>query len=156
MNKLELNEDQQKKLEAELFDNAKIPLRLAVKTESGFPTIVALWSLREDGKIYCATRARSYVVSKIKAESKVGFEVSTEAPPYKGVRGWGRARIVPERGEEILRRLLIKYLGGVDSPLARKLLLDMDGEVAIEIEPVWIKGWDFTPRMRDSIPKASS
>ncbi len=138
----------------EMLDTARIPLRLSVVTGSGFPSIVSLWSVRRQGKIYCATKASAYIASKVRANEKVAFEVSCETPPYRGVRGLGRARIVPELGQEILEQVLTKFLGGVTSPLAKKLLADPASEVAIEITPFRMMSWDFSRRMKDSLPAA--
>lgn len=130
------------------FDEACIPIRLAAQTEKGYPAIVSLWSLRRSGKIYCATKKWAYIVTKIEKHPEVAFELSCEAPPYRGVRGWADARIVPELGKEILSELLEKFLGSTDTPLARKLLGDaVEDEVAIELTPVWMKTWDYSERM---------
>lgn len=135
-------------LAAYFFDEARIPVRLAALTGQDYPAIVSLWSLRKDGKLYCATKKWAYIVTKIEKNPGVAFELSCEEPPYRGVRGWADARIVPERGEEILSELLEKFLGSNDTPFARKLLADAkENEVAIELNPVWMKTWDYAERM---------
>ncbi len=136
----------------EFLDAARIPLRLAAVTRSGFPALVSLWSVRENGLILCASQANAYIVSKLRENPKAAFEVSCEDPPYRGVRGWCTAEIRPARGREVLEKVLRKFTGGVSSPLARRLLARAEAEVAIELTPVWMKTWDFTVRMKDSLP----
>ena len=55
-----------------------------------------------------------------------------------------------ERGEEILRALCERYLGGTDSGLARFLLGRVDRETAIALEPRTLVSWDYRERMGDA------
>ena len=68
-------------------------------------------------------------------------------PPYRGVRGQGRAHLLPEAGAARLEVLLDRYLGDRESNLARWLLSRAEDEVAIRIEPSWLTAWDFSARM---------
>lgn len=72
-------------------------------------------------------------------------------PPYRGVRGQGRASLRREGGT-LLGELLDRYLGGGDSPLARRLLADAADEVAIRVVPTRLASWDYTERMRPRSP----
>ncbi len=128
---------------------AQIPVRLACHTESGWPMVLSLWYLYEDGKLYCATQQSARVVAYLEHDTRCAFEVASERPPYCGVRGQGRATFDHERGGEILERLLKRYLGGTDGDLARMLLAKQENEVAIVIEPMKVFTWDFSQRMQD-------
>lgn len=136
---------------AAFLDASPIPVRLAVQDGAGSPWVMSLWFLPEDGALWCATNRQAKLVSYVQARAQCGFEIAGDAPPYRGVRGKGRAEIVPERGEEILRRLLARYGIGPDSRLARSLLARVDEEVAIRIVPARITSWDFTARMKDAV-----
>ena len=57
-----------------------------------------------------------------------------------------------ENGREILEMLLMRYLKGDASPLARRLLARSENEVAIEIRPMNMFSWDYSERMQTSIP----
>jgi hypothetical protein len=129
------------------LDEARIPLRLACLASGGWPTIASLWFLPEDGQLWCATPTRAYVSRLLAADPRCGFEVAENQPPYRGVRGRGRARLVPECGDEILRALVRRYLGGEQSPFARWLLSRDEPELAIAIEVERTTSWDFTRRM---------
>jgi nitroimidazol reductase NimA-like FMN-containing flavoprotein (pyridoxamine 5'-phosphate oxidase superfamily) len=131
-----------------------IPLRLASVTRTGCPQVVSLWYLYDNGRLYCATPQTAKIVTQLQREPRCGFEIAADQPPYRGVRGHGRAHLVPSRGAEILTRLLDRYLGGTSSSLAQSLLARSAQEVAIEITPVSFSTWDFTARMHDAIPTA--
>jgi nitroimidazol reductase NimA-like FMN-containing flavoprotein (pyridoxamine 5'-phosphate oxidase superfamily) len=133
----------------------RIPIRLASVTSTGWPLVVSLWYLYENGRLYCATQKTAKIVAHLRREPRCAFEVAADLPPYRGVRGQGKAAIIPERGEEMLSRLLERYLKDTSSSLAQLLLARSADEVAIEIEPVALTTWDFTARMRDSSPNNS-
>lgn len=124
------------------------PLRLALHGERGFPLVVSLWFRHAAGALWCATHATSLVARRLARDDRVAFEVSTNDPPYRGVRGQGRIERLPAEGARELEALLRRYLGGTDSSLARWLLSRADGEVALRIVPDRILSWDFTARMR--------
>ncbi|MFX0092313.1 MAG: pyridoxamine 5'-phosphate oxidase family protein [Candidatus Hodarchaeota archaeon] len=129
----------------------KIPIRLACTLKNGWPIVLSLWYIYLEGKVYLATQKSAKVVSYLKSNPRCGFEVASDQPPYRGVRGIGTAKINEENGLEVLKKLLKRYLGGTDSPLAKKLLSRKSPEVAIEIEPTSFFTWDFTKRMKDSL-----
>lgn len=132
---------------AEFLAEAAIPLRLACRTPAGRLWQVALWFRYRDGRFECATSADADVVGFLRAEPGVAFDVSTNEPPYRGVRGYGTAAIDPEGGKELLATLLERYLGGTDSPLARRLLSDDREEVRVEVDPERVHAWDYSARM---------
>lgn len=132
----------------------RIPVRLAAVMRTGWPLVVSLWYLYENGRLYCATQKTAKIVTHLGREPRCAFEVAADQPPYRGVRGQGKARISPSRGPEILTRLLERYLGGTSSSLAKRLLARSADEVVIEIEPTTLSTWDFTTRMRDAAANA--
>ena len=133
------------------LDASLIPLRLAVHDSTGSPWVMSLWFLYEDGAFWCATNAHAKLVSYLNNHAQCGFEVAGDTPPYRGIRGKGSARLVPERGGDILVRLLQRYAIDPESTLARSLLAKIDQEVAIQITPTRISSWDFTERMKDAL-----
>lgn len=127
-----------------------IPLRLATATTTGWPVVLSLWYLFEEGSLYCATQQQAQVVTYLLQEPRCGFEVAADQPPYCGVRGRAIATIEPQRGIEILRRLLIRYLGNDINQLAQKLLSRPTPEVAIRIDLQSSSTWNFSNRMADT------
>ncbi|MFW9994890.1 MAG: pyridoxamine 5'-phosphate oxidase family protein [Candidatus Odinarchaeota archaeon] len=135
------------------LQNMKIPLRLSCVTQSGWPMVLSLWYLYQNEKFYLATPKKAKVVDYLINEPRCAFEVANEKPPYRGIRGQGKTTINSKKGEEILTLLLERYLGNLDSPLAKELLSKSKDEVAIEITPLKIFTWDFTERMGSSLSK---
>ena len=132
---------------------AQIPLRLSCVSTAGWPAVLSLWYLFEDGHLYCATTQQAKVVKYLEGEPRCAFEVAADEPPYCGVRGRAVATIEAERGMEILERLLERYLGGNDNALAQRLLGRSQPEVAIRLAPQNYYTWNFTDRMRDTVPQ---
>jgi nitroimidazol reductase NimA-like FMN-containing flavoprotein (pyridoxamine 5'-phosphate oxidase superfamily) len=125
----------------------RIPVRIACNGASACPVLASLWFVLEDGKLLCATQRGASVVSLLTRDPRCAFEVSVEMPPYRGVRGTGVATLHDDRGEEILRVLIERYLGDQDSKLASFLLARVDRETAISIEPQTLVSWDYRGRM---------
>jgi nitroimidazol reductase NimA-like FMN-containing flavoprotein (pyridoxamine 5'-phosphate oxidase superfamily) len=131
----------------EFFQTSRIPIRIACNGASGHPLLASLWFVPLDGTLWCATQRRASVASLLARDPRCAFEVSVETPPYRGVRGTGLATLHDERGEEILRILIERYLGDTNSKLANFLLARVDRETAIGIEPKTLVSWDYQERM---------
>lgn len=127
-----------------------MPLRLACRTGNGRLWLLALWFTYRDGAFHCATGRQADVVEFLEAHPGVAFEVSVNEPPYRGVRGNGRASIHADPEKSLLGDLLERYLGGTDSALAEGLLAADREEVRIEIEPARLVTWDYSDRMPDA------
>ncbi|UCE13966.1 MAG: pyridoxamine 5'-phosphate oxidase family protein [Candidatus Heimdallarchaeota archaeon] len=136
----------------EYLEHARIPLRLSVVTESGWPIILSLWfTYTTDGKFFLATPAQAKVVGLLEKNPRCAFEVSNENPPYCGIRGQAEAKIIRSKGIEVLETLLQRYITeGKGSPLGKRLISRKIQEVAIELTPTKIFTWNFENRMKDS------
>ena len=130
--------------------DVRIPVRIACHGASGFPLIASLWFDWQEARLWCATQRGASVASLLTADPRCAFEVSVEAPPYRGVRGTGIVTLHHDRGEEVLRRLIERYLGDEDSKLTRFLLSRVDRETAIAIEPHTLVSWDYRERMGET------
>lgn len=133
-----------------LLEEAVIPLRIACQTPADNLWMLSLWFRYRDGNLLCATGADADVVGYVEYEPRVAFEISTNEPPYKGVRGHGTATVSPDPDKALLRELTQRYLGSTETSLARRLLAEDREEVTISIDPSVVYGWDFTERMADS------
>ena len=133
--------------------DSDIPIRLACLSTSNYPIVVSLWYVYIDEKFYCATQNKAKIISYLRRSPKCGFEIAGDRFPYHGIRGYGNASILKDRGEDILRMLVQKYFKGKEKSRLYKLLLSekhLQNEVAIEIDPVSIFEWDYKERMTDS------
>jgi hypothetical protein len=129
------------------LEEATVPIRLACRTPGGGLWMLSLWYRYQNGRFEMATGANADVVRYLEADDGVAFEVSTNEPPYKGVRGAGTASIRPDTDKEVLRDLVERYLGGTDSDLARYLLREDREEVRIVVDPSKLYSWDYSDRM---------
>lgn len=129
------------------LEQVTIPVRLSCVTESGWPVVLSLWFLYHDGALYCATQQHAKVVGYLQQEPRCGYEIAADDPPYCGLRGQAAAVLEPENGADILDRLLLRYQGSLETPLARKLRQRADTEVAIRLDPINCFTWNFTNRM---------
>ena len=136
----------------EFLNQVRIPIRLASRTFTGWPSVVSLWFLHQDNLLYCATQSSAKIVSYLKHDHRCAFEIAADQPPYCGVRGQARASIDEELGLPILEKLLVRYTGDLNNNLARTLLANSENEVAIILEPLRIYTWDFSDRMKDVPP----
>lgn len=136
---------------AAFMAESRIPLRLAVHDAKECPLVMSLWFLYVDGAIWCATHVTAHVLGLLAHDPRCGVEVAGDMPPYRGVRGQGRASLHPERGGEILQRLLDRYGIEPKSKLAAMLLARIEQEVAIRIAPERLSSWDFSQRMEGAV-----
>jgi nitroimidazol reductase NimA-like FMN-containing flavoprotein (pyridoxamine 5'-phosphate oxidase superfamily) len=129
------------------FLTTAVPLRLSCRTPGNHLWMLSLWYRWADDALWCATGSEADVVRYLRANDEVAFEVSTNDPPYRGVRGRGHATLDEDEDKTLLRTLLTRYLGGTDSALARRLLDPSRDEVRIRIDPVRLHSWDYSDRM---------
>ncbi|UPW00229.1 pyridoxamine 5'-phosphate oxidase family protein [Halorussus gelatinilyticus] len=131
----------------EYLRSATVPLRLACHRPDESLWMVALWYRYREGFFECSTWAEADVVTYLRNDAEVAFEVSENHPPYRGVRGNGSTGLSVDEDKGVLRDLLERYLGGTDSELAEWLLSPDREEVRIRVRPRRIHSWDYSDRM---------
>ncbi|WP_323676213.1 pyridoxamine 5'-phosphate oxidase family protein [Halorubellus sp. PRR65] len=136
------------------LDDNPIPVRVATRTPGGGLWMLSLWYGYDaaDATLHLATSADARVVEYLGADPEVAFEVSTNHPPYRGVRGQGAATLEPDEDKALLRTLVDDYLGDRDTDLARWLLRDDREEVHVTVDVERAYAWDYGDRMRDVDP----
>ncbi|MFB6165338.1 MAG: pyridoxamine 5'-phosphate oxidase family protein [Haloarculaceae archaeon] len=140
---------------AAFLAEARIPIRIATQRGDGSLWVVALWYRYRNGAFECATWANAHVVRYLCNDAEVAFEVSTNRPPYCGVRGNGTAALSADDRKATLRALIERYLGDIDSTLAEWLLADDREEIRVRITPEVLYSWDYTDRMAATEPPVS-
>jgi nitroimidazol reductase NimA-like FMN-containing flavoprotein (pyridoxamine 5'-phosphate oxidase superfamily) len=131
--------------------NLIVPLRLACLTHSGWPMVVPLWFVFLNDRFYCATQENAKIISYLKKDPRCAFDISTENPPYRGIRGQGKTIINKDHSTEILEIVIQKYIQNKYKNLRKRLLTKREKEVAIEIIPIKKFYWDYTDRMKNDI-----
>ncbi|MGI9136944.1 MAG: pyridoxamine 5'-phosphate oxidase family protein [Candidatus Nanopelagicales bacterium] len=131
---------------AEYLAGATLPIRLA-SVGKHFPLVQSLWFLFDNDELLCCTQHDSVLAKRLERDNHVGFEISADAPPYRGVRGKGRARIEQGTAGDVLPRLVEKYLGSEPTDFSSWLLSRLDSEVVIRITDLSVSSWDYSSRM---------
>ncbi|MDW0155600.1 MAG: pyridoxamine 5'-phosphate oxidase family protein, partial [Nitrososphaeraceae archaeon] len=76
------------------------------------------------------------------------FCIDEGNPPYKGIRGKGDVKILsnPDANLPIAQRIMVKYLGSIDHPMAKLLLENVrnGNSVLLEIKPKYYSTWDYS------------
>ena len=136
------------------LDETVIPMRLATVGPTGWPLVVSLWFLRKEDELLAATRPTSTLVALLAREQRCAFEIAADTAPYRGLRGRAEVLLDDAAGGLVLESLLERYLGGTESPLARRLLATAADEVCLRLRPRSLVSWDFSARMSSSISRA--
>jgi general stress protein 26 len=125
--------------------NNKYNIHLGTVDEEGHPT----WYYFEasNHKFYIETSKHSKKVSNVQKNEGVYFCVDDSQPPYKGVRGKDTARIHEniDHNIPIAEKIMTRYLGNLEHPMARALLnaVEKEESVILEISPYYYSTWDY-------------
>lgn len=135
---------------SDFLQQCSYPLRLAVHHDDGYPHLLSLWYLWDAGAFHCVTHRQSRVVKWITANPRCGFELAPNQPPYYGLRGTGDISMRPLGSDDLLERLIDRYLGTRDSGLASWLIARRDEELILQLQPRSMASWDYRERMQKS------
>lgn len=140
--------------EVDSFLENKLNIQLATIDEEGYPSIQPLWFLydKESGKIYISTQKTTRKIRNLNENSnKIYFSIDDESFPYKGVKGRGTTKISEDidLNIPITEKIITKYLGTLDNPLAQMIMENAKKgiQVVIEISPKFFSAWDFGKSM---------
>ena len=122
-----------------------IPIRLATNGP-GAPLVQSLWFVFDGTDLWCCTRSDAVLTARIASDPRCGFEVSSDEPPYRGVRGSGVASIHKDRAADVLPALIARY-GQGETALATWLLSRLSDEISIRITGLTVTSWDYSTRM---------
>jgi hypothetical protein len=86
-------------------------------------------------------------MKRLARDSRIGFEISGDSPPYRGIRGFAQASSHPEEAPRILPMLIHRYLDDPEVPLAKWLISRLPKETAIRLHDVQVSSWDYSQRM---------
>lgn len=132
------------------FLESKLNVQIATIDEGGEPVIQPTWFYydRQGNKIYVETSKESKKVHNIRKKPSVYFSVDDETLPYKGAKGKGTARILEDASSNLplAEKIMIKYLGTLDHPLAKMLTDNIRNgtSVILEIAPKFFSTWDMS------------
>jgi general stress protein 26 len=135
--------------EAKKFlSESKLNVHIATLDEKGHPNIHPTWYYFDSSKekIYIETSRDSKKALNLRKNNTVYFCVDAPNVPYKGVRGKGTVRIHEdiEYNIPITEKIMLRYLGSAEHPIARTLIgyVKKGDAVILEIIPTYFSTWD--------------
>ena len=133
----------------EFLVSSKIPMRVSV-LDGDYPLVCSVWFEYLDGKLVIVSHRESKLAKVLVSQRKCGFEIASNNPPYRGVRG--KADVLYELGnsEGTLRRIIRRYLGETNQGLESWLLSRVKHEMKFTLHPKWVTSWDYGERMEQA------
>ena len=132
---------------------SSIPARLAYVGTDGYPRVIPIGFLYEDGRFVVFTTPNSAKVALLKADPKVALTIDTESfPPnvllVRGTAELSRVDGVPDQYVEASRKLVPPEDFSDWEKGVRALYTEM---VRIDITPEWAKVLDFRTRIPSAV-----
>jgi len=114
---------------------------------NGNPSMQPVWYYfdPQTQKIYMYTYRKAAKASNMRSRDVVYFDVDNDRFPYKGVRGRGRAKEVPDKTAalEILSKILARYIKP-GHPFNSMYIdgVEKGAIMIVEITPAYLTTWD--------------
>jgi general stress protein 26 len=128
----------------------KLNVHLGTVDEKGEANIHPAWYFYDPStnKIYVETSKQSKKTYNLQKNGNVYFCIDNPNPPYKGVRGKGTVKIHEDVNfnVSIAEKIMVKYLGNLEHPMAQALLdMQKKGQsIVLEISPKYYSTWDYS------------
>lgn len=110
----------------DFLTTGKLNIHLGTVDEKGHANIHPTWYYYDtlSNKIYVETSKQSKKTYNLRRNKNVYFCIGDPNPPYKGVRGKGSVKIHEDANFNvpITEKIMIKYLGNLEHPIAQALL----------------------------------
>jgi general stress protein 26 len=133
----------------DFLTTGKLNIHLGTMDEKGHPNVHPTWFYYDTQKsrMYIETSKQGKKTSNLRKNEIVYFCIDDPNPPYKGARGKGSVKIHEEINFNvpIAEKLMVKYLGSIEHPMAQALLNMQKGglSVILEISPKYYSTWDY-------------
>lgn len=134
----------------DFLKTGKLNIHLGTVDEKGHPNVHPTWYIYDPSKelIYVETSKQGKKTYNLRKNENVYFCIDDPNPPYKGVRGKGTVKIHEDINFNvpIAEKIMVKYLGNIEHPMAQALLNMQKGgqSVILEISPKYYSTWDYS------------
>jgi len=134
----------------------KLNVHVGTVDDKGDANIHPAWYYYDTptNKIYIETSKKAKKTYNLRKKEDVYFCIDEPNPPYKGVRGKGTVKIHEDVSFNIpiAEKIMLKYLGNLEHPMAKALLdFQKNGQsVVIEISPKYYSTWDYSKQITSS------
>jgi general stress protein 26 len=107
-------------------------------------------------KIYVESGKDSRKTRNLRRNNIIYYCIDDDRIPYKGVRGKGTVRISEDADYNlsIIKKIVIKYLGTTENPMAKAIIYSIkDGSaILLEISPRFYASWDHELWKKVTVP----
>ena len=121
--------------------NHPLPAFLATLDPAGFPRVLPIWFLWEDGSFYLSSAPQSRHVQDLAHDSHAGLTLAVEEGqtpmgyrPFRQIMVRGKAQILPDTDAVWAQKLIRKYIVG-DAAVQRAKLEEEKSHVVIVLRP---------------------
>jgi nitroimidazol reductase NimA-like FMN-containing flavoprotein (pyridoxamine 5'-phosphate oxidase superfamily) len=124
--------------QAQLLDLALLA-RLGFAAADGWPRVIPIWYVREDGELLMTTGAASFKARRLRADPRAAVEVSTPERPYRELEASGTVTLEPladSRKLDVRRRIARRYLSEADAEVYARLPYEV---VLVRFRPVRLR-----------------
>lgn len=128
----------------EFLQNQPLLMRIGIVHADGYPMVHPVWFIYENEKFLLVSERNSTKVRIMNKNNKVYFVVDNIAENGPcGVRGRGVAKIVDDNSyaENIMRKMILRYMGSLAGTVAKKLMQSAKNSVVIEVYPKFLGTW---------------
>lgn len=128
---------------------SKLNIHLGTINDKQYPNVHPTWYYFDSAnkKIFIETSKLSKKKDNLRKNKNLYFCIDAPNPPYKGVKGRGIGRIHDDINHNIplAEKIMTKYLGSIQHPMAQKLMsfVKNGDSVTIEISPMYFSTWDY-------------
>jgi general stress protein 26 len=128
--------------------NSTKNVHISTLDEKGEPNIHPTWYYFDNNsdKIYVESGKDSRKTRNLRRNNTVYYCIDDDRIPYKGVRGKGIVRVSEDVDYNlpIIKKIVIKYLGSTENPMAKAIIDSIRDRSAVllEITPRFYATWD--------------
>jgi nitroimidazol reductase NimA-like FMN-containing flavoprotein (pyridoxamine 5'-phosphate oxidase superfamily) len=133
--------------------NLAIPAHLSTLDPAGFPRILPIWFLWEDGGFYLSSGPESRHVRDLVRDPRAGLCIAVEEDqtqagyrPFRQIMVSGKAQILPDTNAAWSRKLIGKYIAG-EAGVQRAKLETGKSHVVIVLRPERFLTTGFFPNI---------
>ena len=134
-----------------------MPAHLATLDHAGFPRVIPIWFLWEEGIFYLSSGPQSRHVQDLARDPRAGLCITVEeSPTEKGYRPFrqimvrGKASVQPDTGASWARKLIGKYIAG-EAGVRRAKLEAEKPHVVIVLRPERFVTTGFFPAIESQM-----
>ena len=128
--------------------NSTKNVHISTLDEKGEPNIHPTWYYFDNSsdKIYVESGKDSRKTRNLRRNNTIYYCIDDDRIPYKGVRGKGIVRVSEDVDYNlpIIKKIVIKYLGSTENPMAKAIIDSIRDRSAVllEITPRFYATWD--------------